>query len=196
VLGLALSAVAPAGAGTTDMASALVKDTTDRMLSALEERRSELDSTPGLVYELVREIVVPNFDFERITQYAVGRYWRDATPAQKERLVAEFQRLLVRTYANALLNYSGQDIKILPLRPGSREGHVVVHTEVRESGGPTIPIDYQMYLKDGAWKVYDVTIDGVSLVANYRSTFATEIRRKGIDGLIETLETRNAQGTA
>jgi phospholipid transport system substrate-binding protein len=179
-----------------DMASALVQDTTDRMLKALEKRRSDLDSTPGLIYDLVYEIVVPNFDFERITQYAVGRYWRDANAQQRQALVDEFQQLLVRTYAKALLNYSGQEIKILPLRPGSREGHVVVHTEVNESGGPSVPIDYQMYLKSGAWKVYDVSIDGVSLVANYRSSFATEIRRKGIDGLIRTLKARNDKGRA
>ena len=184
-----------ARADTTDMASALVQSTTERMLQALEERRSELDSRPGLIYELVSKIVVPSFDFQRITQYAMGRFWRDADPKQQEALIEEFQRLLVRTYAKALLDYSGQKIKILPLRPGSRKGQVVVHTEVNQPGASVIPIDYQMYLRDDAWKVYDVAIDGVSLVANYRSSFATEIRRNGIDGLIRSLRARNAKGT-
>jgi phospholipid transport system substrate-binding protein len=176
------------------MASALVKDTTDRMLSALQARRSELDRSPQLIFELVDEIVVPKFDFERITRFAVGRFWRDASPKQQQRLIAEFQKVLVRTYAKALLSYSDQEIRFLPLRPGKREGHVTVHTEVSEQGRSSIPIDYELYLKNGAWKVYDVTIEGVSLVANYRSSFATEIRRNGIDGLIRALEERNGSG--
>jgi phospholipid transport system substrate-binding protein len=178
------------------MASALVRDTSERMLEVLEARRPDLETTPGLIYNLVNEIVVPNFDFERITQYALGRYWRKVDAAQKASMVAEFRQLLVRIYAKALLNYSGQEIRYLPLRPGSRAGEVTVHTEVREAGGPPIPIDYRLYLKGGAWKVYDITIDGISLVSNYRSSFAAEIRRKGVDGLIETLRARNADGSA
>jgi phospholipid transport system substrate-binding protein len=183
-------------ADTPDMASALVKDTTDRMLEVLEQRHAEIDARPEIIYDLVNEIVVPNFDFERITQYAMGRFWRQAGAEQRQVLVEEFRRLLVRTYAKALLNYTGQKIRILPLRPGSREGQVRVHTEVNEPGGPTVPIDYQMYLKAGAWKVYDVIIDGVSLVSNYRGSFATEIRRGGIAGLIQALKNRNQTGSA
>lgn len=193
-LGLLLSG--PARAGAPDLASALVRDTSERMLKVLETQRSELETTPGLIYALVNKIVVPNFDFDRITQYAMGRYWRKADVGQKSSMVTEFRQLLVRTYAKALLNYSGQEIRYLPLRPGRRAGEVTVHTEVREAGGPRIPIDYRLYLKEGAWKVYDVTIDGISLVANYRSSFATMIRRKGIDGLIDTLKARNADGSA
>ena len=186
----------PAQTGAPDLASAVVRDTSERMLKVLEERRQELEFTPGLIYELVNEIVVPSFDFERITRYAMGRNWHKANTTQKAELIAEFQRLLVRTYAKALLNYSGQEIRYLPLRPGRRAGEVTVHTEVREAGGPSIPIKYRMYLNKGAWKVYDVTIDGVSLVANYRSSFAAEVRRKGVSGLIGTLKARNADGAA
>jgi phospholipid transport system substrate-binding protein len=166
------------------------------MLAVLEERRGELDRDPRLIYQLVDQIVVPNFDFERITRSAVGRYWRKAKAAQRTALVNEFQQLLVRTYAKALLTYSGQEIHYLPLRPGRKPGSVTVHTEVSEGGAPPIPIDYRLYLKDGVWKVYDVTIDGISLVANYRSSFAAEIRRNGIDGLIQVLQKRNRDGTA
>ena len=111
-------------------------------------------------------------------------------------MVTEFRQLLVRVYAKALLNYSGQKIRYLPLRAGRRAGEVTVHTEVREAGGPPIPVNYRLYLKNGAWKVYDISIDGISLVANYRSSFAAEIRRKGVDSLIETLKARNADGSA
>ncbi len=185
-----------AWAETEDMASALVRDTTTRMLEVLQQRQDELTQSPGLIYDLVEEMVVPNFDFQRITSYAVGRYWREATAVQRQALVNEFQHMLVRTYAKALLNYAGQEIRFLPLRPGNREGQVTVRTEVNEAGGAPIPIDYSMYMKAGAWKVYDVTIDGVSLVANYRSSFATEIRSKGIDGLIQTMKNRNQSSSA
>jgi len=186
--------VATAAASTPDLASALVRNTSEKMLEALEARRSELENQPSLVFDLVENIVVPNFDFERITRFAMGRYWRSADKTQQDALIEEFKQMLVRTYAKALLNYSGQQIEYLPLRPGNREGQVTVRTAVSEAGGPTIPIDYQLYLKDGAWKVYDVAIDGVSLVANYRSSFAAEIRRKGVDGLIATLRERNQGG--
>ncbi len=179
-----------------DMASAIVQNAAERVLAVLEERRSELDSSPHLIYELVNEIVVPNFDFERITRSAVGRNWRKANAEQQTALVVEFRQMLVRVYAKSLLNYSGQKIRILPLRPGKHPNHVTVHTEVNESGGPSIPINYRMYLKGGGWKVYDIIIDGVSLVSNYRGSFAAEVRRKGIDGLIQTLKTRNGGGAA
>ncbi len=194
LLGLLLCGGARAVA--PDMASAQVQDTAERMLAVLEQRRSELNASPHLIYKLVDEIVVPRFDFERITRSAMGRNWRKADTEQKKSLVVEFRQMLVRVYAKSLLNYAGQEIRILPLRPGRRPGDVTVHTEVNESGGPTIPINYRMYLRDGAWKVYDIIIDGVSLVSNYRGSFASEVRRKGIDGLIQTLRIRNGDGTA
>jgi phospholipid transport system substrate-binding protein len=183
-------------AETPDMASALVKNTTDRMLQILQERRAEIDANPGLIYELVNKVIVPKFDFERITQYAMGRYWRRAKESERQALIEEFQRLLVRTYAKALLNYSGQEIRILPLRPGSGGGRILVQTMVSAPGGPTIPVNYQMHLRGGDWMVYDVIIDGVSLVTNYRTSFAQEIRRGGILGLLRTLRSRNRAGTA
>ncbi len=178
-------------AESPDLASALVRDTTERMLEVLEARRADLNTDRGLIYELVGKILAPNFDFERITTYAMGRHWRKASASQKQQLVEQFQRLLVRTYAKALLNYSGQEIRYLPPRPGRRPGQITVRTEVNEPGAVSIPIDYQLHLKDGAWAVYDVVIDSVSLVANYRSSFAAQIRRGGIDGLIQTLGKRN-----
>ena len=177
-----------------DMASALVRDTSDRMLATLKARHSEIDQRPQLIYQLVGQIVVPHFDFERITQAAMGRYWRQATPQEQAELVHQFEQLLVRTYAKALLSYSDQEILYLPLRPGRDSGDVTVATQVQEPGAPPIPINYRLYLKDGAWKVYDVFIDNVSLIANYRSSFANQIRRDGIRGLITTLNDRNDGG--
>lgn len=181
-----------AWANSPDMASNLIRHTSESMIEVLEERRAELEASPELIYGLVEEIVLPNFDFPRITRFAMGRHWRKADAAQREALISEFRQMLVRTYAKALLNYSGQEINYLPVRPGKRKGQVSVHTEVTEVGAPPIPIIYQMHLDGDHWKVYDLAIDGVSLVSNYRSSFNAEIRRNGIDGLINKLHSRNS----
>jgi phospholipid transport system substrate-binding protein len=191
---IALLVGASAVPAAQDVATALVRDTSERMLSVLEKRRAEIDRNPSLIYGLVDKILVPHFDFNKITQAAVGPHWRKATPAQRTALTDGFREVLVRTYAQSLLSYSGQQIQYLPVRPGQRDNMVTVSTEVRDAGGPPIPIDYRMYLKDGAWKVYDVVIDHASLVANYRNSFDTEIRRKGIDGLIARLGEMNRKG--
>lgn len=179
------------GWATQDLASSLVRETSERMLTTLKARRTEVEQHPELIYRLVSEIVVPHFDFQRITQSALGRHWGQATPAQQLALTDGFQQVLVRTYAKALLSYSGQEIIYLPLRPGRDAGDVTVATQVQEPGTPGIPINYRLYLKDGAWKVYDVVIDNVSLIANYRSSFANRIRSDGIDGLIKSLDELN-----
>ncbi len=180
-----------AWAESPDLASALVRDETDKMLQALESNKPKLEQEPALIYNLVGNILVPAFDFPGITRFAMGREWRKASSEQRERLTEEFQQMLVRTYATALLNYSGQEIRYLPLRPGSRPGQITVRTEVSEPGAVTIPIDYKLHVKEGAWKVYDVVIDNISLVSNYRSSFAAQIRRGGVDGLIKALRARN-----
>ncbi len=192
---LALTLCLPVvGWAADDMASALVRNTSERMLTTLKERRAEIDRQPQLIYRLVREIVVPHFDFQRITQAALGRHWGQATPQQQAALTNEFQQLLVRTYAKALLGYSGQDILYLPLRPGRDAGDVTVATQVQEAGAPALAINYRLYLKDGDWKVYDLIIDNVSLITNYRSSFANRIRTEGIDGLIQSLVQLNQGG--
>jgi len=179
-----------------DAASALVKDVSERMLTALEKRRDDIERDPSLIYELVDDILVPHFDFEKITKAAVGIHWRKATPQQRRGLSDGFRQVLIRTYARALLNYSGEEIRYLPVKPGRREDTVTVSTEVREPGGPAVPVDYRMYLKGGRWKVYDVVIDNVSLIANYRSSFNSQIRRNGIDALIRRLDDMNVKGQA
>lgn len=184
----------PAWAAQDEQAAKLVREVSQEMLATLEKRRAEVDRNPSLIFGLVDQIVVPHFDFEKITQQAVGKHWRDATPAQRQGLTNGFREVLIRTYAKALLNYSGQDIRYLPVKPGQRENTVTVPTEVRERGGPPVPIDYRMYDKNGKWLVYDLVVDNVSLIANYRDSFNTEIRRDGIDALIRHLGQMNQKG--
>jgi phospholipid transport system substrate-binding protein len=189
--GFLLLASLPAAADSG--ASAAVKSASERMLSALEARRSEVERNPARIYSLVNRILVPHFDFEKITRAAVGKYWSQASPAQRKALIEGFQQLLIRTYAKALLNYSGEEIRYLPEKPGPKST-VVVPTEVREPGSKPVPIEYKLY-KDGKdWKVYDVKIDNISLVSNYRSSFKSQIRQRGIDGLISRLSEMNAKG--
>ena len=176
-----------------DSASTLVRNTSQRMLSALESHRAEIDRDPERIYSLLDTIVVPHFDFERITESAMGRFWRRATPEQRRELTRQFQELLIRTYAKALLAYSGQKIRYLPVRPGGSPNVATVATLVREAGSPPVAIDYSLYRRNGDWKVYDIAIDHVSLVANYRSSFASQIRERGIDGLIQRLREMNAK---
>jgi len=171
-----------------------VKSTADQVLSEVSSRKDELSDDPGMIYELVDQVILPRFDFVRMSQLVLGKYWRRATPAQKQAFVREFRELLIRTYATALLNYSGQDIVYLPVRAGKNVRKVTVNTQVRETGAPAIPVDYRLLLSDDGWKVYDVSIDSISLVSNYRSSFASQIRRYKLDGLIAKLEKLNQRG--
>ncbi len=179
---------------TVRHAEELVRMTTEQVLEVLRAERELLKAKPDRIYSLVSGFVLPHFDFVRMSRWVLGKHWRSATRAQRTRFVKEFKTLLVRTYATALLAYSDERVEILPVR-GSREAtSTTVRTEIRRAGAIPIPINYSMYMKDGLWKVHDVTIDGISLVTNYRSTFGAQIQRIGLDGLIRRLEAHNAGG--
>jgi phospholipid transport system substrate-binding protein len=174
----------------------VVRETADLMLDKLRSHRTELDADPSLIYGMVQEIVLPRFDFELISRYVLGRYWRQATAAQQQAFIESFRSLLVRTYAHALLNYSDQDIRYLAVRADKDGDRVLVPTQVAAAGAPAIPIDYKLYRDGGgAWKVYDVVIDGISLVSTYRNNFNSQIGRVGIDGVIESMQQR-AEGAS
>ena len=184
----------------------LVRSTADAVLKKISENRDELKADPKLANALVSELILPHFDFTRMTRTAMGRYWKRANESQQSAIVDEFRTLLIRTYSVAVLNYSGQAIEYLPGKESvgkkstGKESNgtsslVTVETIVTEAdGGPRIPINYRLTETEGAWKVYDVVIDGVSLVANYRTSFSGQIRRGGIDGLISQLKQINDKG--
>jgi phospholipid transport system substrate-binding protein len=173
---------------------ALVKDASDRMLQALKDNEDKIEEDPAFVYGLVDDILLPNFDFAKMSKLALGKNWRKASPAQRERFIDEFRLLLVRTYSTAMLEFTDEEIVFLPFRDDLAKKRVKVAMEILQAGGPSIPMALSMYLnKQDEWKVYDVKIDGISLVTNYRSTFATEIRNEGMDKLIDNLAARNAK---
>ncbi len=146
--------------------------------------------------ELIDAKVLPNFDFARMTSLAVGRDWRSATPAQKTDLTAEFRTLLVRSYANAIVRFKDHQITVKPLKLKPEDTEVTVRSEVRKAGSQPDSVDYTLYKKGEEWKVYDVAVAGVSLITNYRDAFGEEIKAGGIDGLIKSLRTKNAQNAA
>ena len=169
----------------------LAKNTTQEVLAILNADKDIQGGNVQKVYELVEAKVLPHFDFNRMTQLAVGKHWNAASPKQKQSLVKEFRALLVRTYSTSLTAFTNQSIEFKPLSMKPGETEVKVQTEVKQPGGKPIPIDYDMYKSAFGWKVYDVAIDGVSLVINYRGSFANTIRQSGIDGLIATLESKS-----
>ncbi|AFI83521.1 MlaC/ttg2D family ABC transporter substrate-binding protein [Methylophaga nitratireducenticrescens] len=171
---------------------ALVKEASDNMLKALKENEAELETNPQKIYTLVQDILFPHFDFERMAKLALGLSWRDASAEQQAKFVEEFRLLLVRTYATAMLEYTNEEIRFLPFRDDVEKGRVSVPMEVVQPNGPSVPMALSLYKdKNDEWKVYDVKIEGISLVTNYRSTFNRDIRTSGMDALIENLAKRN-----
>lgn len=190
-LALLLLVSMPVGASTGPLD--LVRETSDRCLSEILSRKAELTESPGRIYALVEDIVLPRFDFDRMSRLVLGKFWRQASDREQQAFIREFRQLLVRTYGTALLQFSGQEIKYLPMRMAPDATEATVNTEVKSTGAPPIPIDYSLYRVGDEWKVYDVTIDGVSLVSNYRTSFNAEVRRYTLAGLIEKLVERNRE---
>jgi len=171
----------------------LVEQTSRTMLEKLKQEKELIKAEPGRIYDLVDEIVVPHFDFEYMSQMVLAKHWRRASAAQRQAFTLEFRQLLVRTYATSLKEYADQVLIYLPFREGSKPDQAMVRTEVEQAGGFPIPIDYRLHQNSADWKVFDVVIDGVSLVTNYRTSFSKEIRDGGLDGLIKTLAKRNLE---
>lgn len=169
----------------------LVKETSQDVLEIVKKDKDIQAGNKQKIYALVDAKVLPHFDFKRMTQLAVGKSWRQATPAQQDALIKEFRALLVRTYSISLSTYKNQIIDYKPLRMQPGDTDVTVKTVVKQPGGQPIPIDYSLQKNGDGWKVYDVVVDNISLVTNYRGSFASEIRQSGIDGLIKVLVDKN-----
>ena len=186
-----ITAFVPLLAGAQEAPDALVKRVTDELLALIKADKELAAGNQRKVVEVAESKVLPHFDFARMTRLAVGRNWAQATDAQKEALVKEFRTLLVRTYSSSLSAYRNQTIEVKPTKLQAADKEATVRTAVIQQGGPPIPIDYSMQKEESGWKVYDVVIDGVSLVTTYRGSFNDQIQKGGIDGLIKTLTDRN-----
>lgn len=171
----------------------VLKQTSDEVIAIIKDRREELKEDPALVYELVNEYILPHLDEVTIAKLALGKNWRAASREQKIEFINEFRNLLIRTYGKSLSEFSDQEINYFPVKMKQGEKKVVVKSEVLQPGGPSIPVSYRMRIKDDAWKVYDLSIDGVSLVTSYRGTFDQEVRKGGIEGLLKYLKDKNTK---
>ncbi len=170
---------------------ALVKTVTLEVLDLIVKDKEIQAGNRAKLLQVINAKVLPHFDFDSMTSLAMGQNWRAATPDQKKQLVEAFRTLLVRTYASALAAYSEQKFDFRPLRAKPTDTDVIVQVRVLQPGSQPVPIDYSMEKTPSGWKAYDVAVGGVSLVANYRTEFATVVRSSGIDGLIRDLNAKN-----
>jgi phospholipid transport system substrate-binding protein len=191
---LSLSMLACAFAAAQDAApDALVKSVATEVLEIVKADKEIQSGNQKRVVELAEAKVLPHFNFGRMTALAMGPNWRKASPDQQKQLTDQFRTLLVHTYSSGLSAYRNQTIDYKPLRAKPNDTEVVVKSEVKQSGAQPIAIDYSMEKTDNGWKVFDVSIAGVSLVTTYRDTFIQEVRAGGIDGLIRSLNDKNKQ---
>jgi len=186
-----LALASPASGAEADPPDVLLKALTSEIRAAMTQDHDIRARDPAKIAHLIETKVLPFFDFRRMTQMAMARNWRLATAEQQNALISEFQTLLVRTYAAALQNYRNQTVefKALDAKPGDVE--VTVKSLLKETGVDPLPIDYQMARTPAGWKVYEITFDGINLIANYRSVFETRVRSGGVDGLIKALREKN-----
>ena len=185
---MAFAAVALAQALAPDQ---LVQKITDDVLAAIKSDKELAAGDKQKALKVAEEKVLPYIDFEQATRLAVGRAWSQASPEQKKRLVGEFRNMLVRTYSNAIQAYQGQTLKVLPARGKQDPEDTTVRTQFIRAGGQPLPIEFHMRQADKTWKVYDIVVEGVSLVMTYRSEFDAVVKQEGIDGLIKRLAQKN-----
>lgn len=176
---------------------ALIKNVTNEVLEIVRKDKDIQSGNTKKAIELVEAKVLPHFNFTRMTQLALARDWRQASAAQQKALTDEFRTLLVRTYSKALTEYKNQTIDFRPFAAKAGETDVRVRTEIKQSGaGKNIELDYYLEKSANGWKVYDIEVGGISLVTNYRESFASEVRNNGIDGLVKSLQAKNKSGEA
>ena len=169
----------------------LVKRTAEDVLAAVKSDKDIQAGDQSKLFALAEEKIVPNFNFDKVSRMVLGKNWTKATPEQKTAFQAEFRSLLIRTYATALSKYRNQAIEYKPFRKASESNIASVKTLIVQPGGQPIAVDYTLEKQADAWKVYDIVIEGVSLVTNYRGQFAQEIRTNGLDSLIKKLGDKN-----
>lgn len=189
--GLAL--LANVAMANIDMApDELVKQTADDVLTIVKNDKDIQAGNQQKLFAVVEEKILPNFDFDRVCRMVLGKNWKSASPEQQALFQKEFRSLLLRTYATALGKYRDQVIEYRPMQTDASEKNVTVKTQIIQKGGQPIAVDYSLVKGPTGWKVYDITIESVSLVTNYRSQFSSEIRQNGLDSLNKKLADKNA----
>jgi phospholipid transport system substrate-binding protein len=170
----------------------LVRTTTNTLFAAVDAYEGAISEHPADARALVDEHLTPVVDLKGFSKLVLGKYWRRATAEQKDRFLEEFRTLVLRTYSTALTSYSGIQVEYLPMREESRENFATVRTLIPTSGGEGVKVNYRLHCRRNVWKIFDVSIAGVSMVTTYRSAFSAEARKSGVEGLIKALEQKNS----
>jgi phospholipid transport system substrate-binding protein len=165
----------------------LIKVTVHDVLEVINHDKHAGEASHKKLLDFIDAKVLPHFDFERMTKLAVGKSWRAATPEQKAALVVEFRTMLVRTYSKAFTLYSDVSVETKPVTVPANADEVTIKTVILRPGAPAVPVDYEMEKTPAGWKAFDVTVEGISLVATHRGSFAEKVQQSGIDGLIKSL---------
>ncbi len=184
----ALTLTSPAQA--IDKPEDVILGTVDSVIARINAERERLDAQPETVYDLINDLIIPVFDFNNMSRWILGKYWKQATEEQRAVFTSEFKALLVRTYAKAVLGFTNERVNYLETLTGSKPNIVMVKTEIVSDGGVT-PVNYTMHISDGSWKVVNVAFEGISLVETYRKSFASEIRNNGLETLLQKLVDKN-----
>ena len=169
----------------------LVKKTAEDVIFAIKADQEIQKGNKDKIYQLAEEKILPNFDFEKVARLVLGRAWRSASDDQKQRFIIEFRTLLLKTYAVALSKYKNQKIEFKPTRMSDSDEIVIVKSEIIQSVAQPIRVNYALSKSTGKWLVFDIVIEGVSLVTNYRSQFSSVIKKNGMDTLIKRLAKKN-----
>lgn len=197
LLGTLAAAATPAAEAVPGPApQALIEATARRMLESLDADRIAVRKDPKRVQALVDEILLPHFDTDYSARLVLGRHWRDATPEQRRRFVDAFYQSLLRNYGSALAEFTADRMVVLPFRGDLSNGQATIRTEVKRSDGTRVPVNYTMRATPAGWKAWDVTIEGISYVRNFRNDVGAEIDQKGLDSVIRRLETEGTRDAA
>jgi phospholipid transport system substrate-binding protein len=181
----------PAGAQTAVAPDEMIRVLSMQIIDKIKQDKDLRSGDLKKMSQFVDETIMPNVNFERMTALAVGRNWRQATPEQQQQLMTEFRALLLRTYAGALSSVKDQTVRMKPLRADPADTEVVVRSEIVQTRGDPIQLDYRLEKANSSWRIYDLNVLGVWLVESYRNQFTQEISARGIDGLIKGLAERN-----
>ena len=191
---LGLAALLPLAALAQQAPDEFVKEAAELLDEAISERKAELASDKEALYDLIDEILLPRFDRRYAAQLVLGRHWRTASEQQREQFLEAFYQSLMRQYADGVLEFDLSQLKILPYRGDPSKPRTVVRTVVTLDDGKEAPVDYGLVKKDSGWQVFDVTIEGISYVRNFRAEFDSEVQAKGLDAVIQRLEREARQG--
>jgi phospholipid transport system substrate-binding protein len=171
----------------------LIETSAQKMLDALEANRADYRKNPGKVEQLVDEVLLPHFDTQYAARLVLGKHWRTATPEQRQKFVDAFYQSLLENYGAALVEFTADRMVVLPFRGDEKSDRATVRTEVKRSDGTRVPVNYSMRKTEQGWKAWDVTIEGISYVKNFRDDFGAEIDQKGLDAVIRRLETEGVK---